>query len=252
VSLAYFLLFWRVYRDPKDDPELSDAERRYIAETAEGEGREPDPPAASLGYLLRQKKVLGLALGFGSYNYVFYLLLTWLPTYLSAELHISLLNSFLYTSVPWLFATATDLTGGWLADALIRRGWDASRARKLVLVCGTMFGLGILGAANAHTATRALVWISVSIGGLAAAAPVGWSIPSLIAPRGSVGSVGGILNFSNQLSGIAAPVITGYVLRATHSYVWVFVIPAIYLAIGIASYIFLLGRIEQVPQEFSS
>ena len=41
--------------------------------------------AASLGYLLRQRKVLGLALGFGSYNYVFYLLLTWLPSYLSSR-----------------------------------------------------------------------------------------------------------------------------------------------------------------------
>jgi MFS family permease len=85
------------------------------------------------------------------------------------------------------------------------------------------------------------------IGGLAAAAPVGWSIPSIISPRGSVGTVGGIVNFSNQLSGIAAPIVTGYVLFATGSYTWVFGIAAIYLAIGIASYIFLLGRIEQVP-----
>jgi dipeptide/tripeptide permease len=63
--------------------------------------------------------------------------------------------------------------------------------------------------------------------------------------------VGGIVNFSNQLSGIAAPIITGYVVTATHSYAWAFGISAIYLAIGIASYIFLLGRIERVPQEFA-
>jgi MFS family permease len=247
VSLAYFLLFWRVYRDPKDDPELTDAERAYISEPTQPEAA--PPPPASLAYLLGQRKVLGLAIGFGSYNYVFYLLLTWLPSYLSAALHIDLLHSFLYTNVPWLFATATDLTGGWLADRLIRAGWDASRARKLVLVCGTAFGLGIAGAAGAHTATRALVWISISIGGLAAAAPVGWSIPSLIAPRGSVGTVGGIVNFSNQLSGIAAPIITGYVVARTQSYAWAFGISAIYLLIGIASYLFLLGRIEQLPPQ---
>jgi MFS family permease len=248
VSLAYFLLFWRVYSDPKDDVKLSDPERMYITEETEREPMDAPPPA-SLGYLLRQKKVLGLALGFGSYNYVFYLLLTWLPSFLSTALHIDLQHSFLYTGVPWLFATATDLSGGWLADRLARSGSDASRARKLVLVCGTAFGLGIVGAANAHTAMRALVWISVSIGGLAAAAPVGWSIPSMIAPRGSVGTVGGILNFSNQLSGIAAPIITGYVVTVSHSYAWAFVISAIYLVIGIASYIFLLGRIEPVAQE---
>ena len=248
ISLMYFLLFWKVYRDPKDDPELTEVERAYITEDVEPDG-DVQPARASLGYLIRQRKVLGLALGFGSYNYVFYLLLTWLPSYLSSALHIDLLHSFLYTGVPWLFATAMDLVGGGLTDALIQRGWDANRVRKVVLVCGTAFGLGILGAANAHTATRALIWISISIGGLSAAAPVGWSIPSMIAPRGSVGTVGGIVNLSNQLSGIAAPIITGYVVTATHSYSWAFGISAIYLVIGISSYLFLLGRIEQVSPE---
>jgi len=248
ISLMYFVLFSKVYRDPKDDPELTEVEREYITEKVEASATEDEPSArASLGYLIRQKKVLGLALGFGSYNYVFYLLLTWLPSYLSSALHIDLLHSFLYTGVPWLFATAMDLVGGGVADALIQRGWDSNRVRKVTLVVGTAFGLGILGAAHAHTATRALIWISISIGGLSAAAPVGWSIPSMIAPRGSVGTVGGILNFSNQLSGIAAPIITGYVVAATQSYALAFGISAGYLVIGICSYLFLLGRIERVP-----
>lgn len=249
ISLAYFLLFWRVYRDPQEDPQLTDGERAHIAEHVEPDPLETTQPPASLGYLLRQRKVLGLALGFGSYNYVFYLLLYWLPSYLSTELHIDLLHSFLYTGVPWLFATATDLGGGGLTDFLIHRGWDASRVRKTIIVVGTAFGLGIFGAAHAHTAARALIWISISIGGLAAAAPVGWSVPSMIAPRGSVGTVGGIVNFANQISGIAASIITGYVVTATRSYTWAFGIAATYLLIGIASYVFLLGRIEQIPQE---
>jgi MFS family permease len=95
----------------------------------------------------------------------------------------------------------------------------------------------------------ALIWISISIGGLSAASPVGWSIPSLIAPRSSVGKVGGIINFSNQLSGICAPVITGYLVAARQSFAWAFRVSAIYLLIGIAAYIFLLGRIEPMPAE---
>jgi len=251
ISLFYFLLFWVIYRDPQDDPGLSKIERAYIAgpvDTTLAEDRQAEQ--SSLGFLLRQKKVLGLALGFGSYNYVFYLLLTWLPSYLSSALHIDLLHSFLYTGVPWLVATATDLIiGGWLVDALIQRGWNANLVRKIVLIGGTALGLGILGAAHAHTATKALVWISISIGGLSAAAPVGWSIPSLIAARNSVGKVGGILNFSNQISGIAAPILTGYLVAARHSYAWAFGVSAIYLVIGIAGYIFMLGKIEPMPQE---
>ena len=137
--------------------------------------------------------------------------------------------------------------GGWLVDSLIRRGWDASRVRRFILIGGTACGLGILGAANAHSSLQALSWISISIGGLSAASPVGWSIPSLIATRNNVGKVGGIVNFSNQLSGIAAPIVTGYLVTARQSYAWAFGVPAIYLAVGIAAYIFLLGRIEPMP-----
>ncbi|HEY1806194.1 MAG TPA: MFS transporter [Terracidiphilus sp.] len=255
ISLFYFACFSRIYRDPHDELRLTERERRYIDEEelpAAVINLEPspqEPPKASLAYLMTQPKVLGLAIGFGSYNYVFYFLLTWLPSYLSAALHIDLLHSFLYTSVPWLFATFTDLAAGLISDALIQRGWNASRVRKAVLIGGTTFGLGILGTAYAHTAASALLWISMSIGGLSAASPIGWSIPSMIVPRDSVGTVGGIVNFSNQLSGIAAPILTGYIVATTNAYAWAFGVATIYLIIGISCYIFLLGRIEQIPAE---
>ena len=252
ISVAYLVYFWRVYKDPDDDPQLSNIERDFIEEMADGTDARSlvDEEETSLGRLLMQRKVLGLSIGFGSYNYVFYLLLTWLPSYLSFALHIDLLHSFLYTSVPWIFATFTDIVvGGWMVDFLVQRGWNASLVRRVILIGGTAFGLGILGAAHAHTATRALIWISISIGGLAAAAPVGWSIPSLIARRNDVGKVGGIVNFSNQLSGISAPIITGYLVSALHSYAWAFGVAAIYLTIGIAAYIFMLGKIERSRDE---
>ena len=250
-SLAYFGLFTKVYRDPEKTSELNDVETegpRQKLTDAQSDARS----TSSLGYLLRSRKVLGLALGMGSYNYIFYLLVTWLPSYLSSALHIDLLHSFLYTGLPWLFATFTELTAALSADALIRRGWDASRVRRTVLVVGTALGLGIVGAAHAHTAARALIWISISIGGLSATSPICWSIPSIIAPRNSVGRVGGIVNLSNQISGIAAPIITGYVVHATRSYAWAFGISGIYLLVGIVSYIFLLGRIEQITPERGS
>ncbi|MGO8760173.1 MAG: MFS transporter [Terracidiphilus sp.] len=248
ISLVYFACFMRIYRDPGDEPRLSDVERRYITEASqESASRDAaKEPGSSLLHLLADRKVLGLAIGMGSYNYVFYLLLTWLPSYLSFYLHIDLLHSFLYTSVPWLFATFTDLAiGGWLVDMLLKRGWNGSAVRRTILIGGTAFGLGIFGASHAHNAMQALVWITVSIGGLSAAAPVGWSLPSLIAARNDVGKVGGIVNFSNQISGIAAPIVTGYLVAVTHSYVWVFRVSAIYLVIGIAAYVFLLGEIAR-------
>jgi MFS family permease len=248
ISLLYLAWFYALYRNPSEDKKLSEAERHFIARGgAQLEGLSKAGTGSSLAYLLSQRKVLGLVLGSAAYNYTFYLLLTWLPSYLSTALHVNLHDSVLYTSVPWIFAALTDFfIGGWLVNKLIQRGYDSSRVRQTVLVIGTAFGLGILGAAQAHTPQGAIFWISISIGGLAAAAPVGWSIPSLIAPRGSVGTLGGILNFGNQLSAIVAPIATGYIASATHSFAWAFAAATAFLVVGIVGYVALLGRIEPI------
>jgi ACS family D-galactonate transporter-like MFS transporter len=257
ISFAYFLLFWRNYRDPAEDHKLTEIERLHIQDRPNEDNPAEDrndtsaaptvieETSTSLVALLAQRKVLGLAIGFGSYNYIFFLLLYWLPAYLSSALHIDLLHSFLYTSLPWLLATATDLLlGGLMVDFLVQHGWNQSAVRRTVLIGGTAFGLGILGAAHAHSASQALIWITISLSGLAAAAPVAWSLPSFIARPPDVGKVGGIINFAGQVSGIAASILTGYLVSALHSYAVAFVVAAAYLAIGIAAYLFLLGSIE--------
>ena len=250
ISLLYFVLFYLVYRNPSEDEKLSEQELQFLL----GGGTQPEDQVragsgSSLGYLLTQRKVYGLALGWGAYNYTFFLLLTWLPSYLSVSLHVDLFHSIFYTSVPWLFATATDLlVGGWLVDALIQRGYDAHRVRQSVLVTGMSFGLAVFGAARAHGPAAALVWISLALGGLAAAAPVAWTIPSLIAPRESVGTLAGTVNLCGQIAAICAPIVTGYIVSASHSFAAAFVTATLILLTGIAGYIFLLGRIEPIPE----
>jgi ACS family D-galactonate transporter-like MFS transporter len=250
ISVVYFALFYSFYRNPSEDKFLTDAERELITRGgAQLEDKARAAKGAPLGYLLRQKRVCGLALGFASYNYSFYLFLTWLPDYLSKTHHLDLFHAVLYAGIPWLFATITELLiGGWLADSLIQRGWNAVRVRQVVLVGGTILGLGILGAARAQTPLQAIFWISLALGGLSAASPVGWSIPSLIAPKESVGTLGGIMNFCSQLSAIAAPIVTGYILAGTHSFFWAFAAAAAFLVVGIGGYVFLLGNIEPIPE----
>jgi MFS transporter, ACS family, D-galactonate transporter len=255
ISFLYFALFYAVYRNPSEDRGLSSEELHFIRdggvqlEDVGLQGRAQASGSASLGYLLRQRKVYGLALGWGAYNYTFFLLLTWLPSYLSVSLHMDMLHSVFYTSVPWLFATVTDLVaGGWLVDVLIRRGCDANRVRQTVMVVGMAFGLAIFGAARAQSAAAALVWISLALGGLAAAAPVAWTIPSLIAPRESVGKLAGAVNLCGQIAAMSAPIVTGYIVSATHSFAAAYVTAAVILLLGIAGYVFLLGRIEAIPE----
>ncbi|MGA7928260.1 MAG: MFS transporter [Candidatus Sulfotelmatobacter sp.] len=250
ISFFYFVLFYMIYRNPSEDKGLSPDELQFILQGgAQLEDQVKARSGTSLGYLLRQRKVYGLALGWGAYNYTFFLLLTWLPSYLSVSLHMDLFHSIFYTSVPWLFATFTDLLiGGWLVDALLQRGYDANRVRQTVMVTGMVLGLAIFGAASAHTPVGALIWISLALGGLAAAAPVAWTVPSLISPRESVGTLAGAVNLCGQIAAISAPIVTGYIVSETHSFAAAFVTATVILLLGIVGYTFLLGRIEPIPE----
>ncbi|AUH50523.1 MFS transporter [Chromobacterium sp. ATCC 53434] len=254
LSVLYFLAFCLIYRDPSADGKLSETERRYIVDGgAAEEGVSGQNSLAMLGYLLRQRKVWGLSIGFAAYGYVFYLFLTWLPGYLVQAMHMDILKSAWFSAIPWLFATASDLfVGGWLIDRLIARGCDETRVRKTVLLCGMTMGMAVFGATTTTDPYVAIVWITIALSGLAAAAPVGWSLPSLIAPRGGTGTVGGIMNFANNMMGAVAPIVTGLIVGATHSFANAFLVAGCMLVIGILAFVFLLGRIEPLPEPGAS
>ncbi|WP_051939444.1 MFS transporter [Phaeacidiphilus oryzae] len=252
LSLAFAIAYWLLYRNPRrlrETGRLSESEYRYITEGgAQDERSVPERQFAHFGRLLRNRKVWGLSLGFACYNYAFFMLLTWLPGYLEDQLHMSVLTGGLYAAVPWIVATLSDLLiGGLLVDRLIAAGRNPDRVRRSVLIGGMVVGLFVLGGATTHSPVLAVTFLSLGLGGLSASAPVGSSCVALIAPEGAVGAVGGILNFLSQLFVAAAPIVTGFLVDSTGSFAWGFVIAAVMVALGVACYLLVLGRIEQVP-----
>jgi sugar phosphate permease len=250
LSLFYFLAYYIIYRNPSEDKKLTKIEHDYIVQG----GGTPEGAASAgqgkmLGYLLTNRKVWGLTIGFSAYGYTFYLFLTWLPGYLSQTMHMNLMSAAGYSTIPWIFASLSDLLiGGFLVDALIERGYDPTRVRQIVIATGMTAGLAVIGAAFTTDPVWAILWLTIAISGLAAAAPVGSSIVSLIAPKGGAGTVGGIVNLTNNLMGIIAPVITGVVVDWTGSFAGAFLIAGVVLLVGIFFYVVILGRIEQIPE----
>src|SRR3989440_54479 len=247
LSLLYAVVFWLLYRNPGESKRLSETEQKYIVEGgSQQEGAVPTNTAASLGFLLRQRKIWGLTLGFTAYNYAFNLFLVWLPGYLQTQLHVTVLKSGLYLIVPWLVAAVTDvLIGGVLVDRLISSGADPTKVRRVLFTIGMLLGITAIGAAFTTNVNIAVTWLTISLAGLAFAAPIAWSIPSLIAPKGTVGTVGGIMNFLGNLAGIVGPVVAGFVADRT-GFGLNFLITGAILLVGIFCFLFLLGRIEQI------
>ena len=236
LSLLYAGLFAWIYRDPEPGEAVrSEAEEELQARKVR------------LSELLLIPKVWGAALGAGACNYCFYLLLTWLPFYLQRGLKMTPQNAVLWSAVPWLFASAAGFgVGGVLVDSLLRQGRNADLVRRSVLAGGTAVGLLVFAPVYLHSARLILICLTLALSGITAASPVAWTLPSLLGPPGGIGRVGSIMNLSGQIAAITAPVITGYLATETHSFGAAFSVAGVVLLGGIASYMFLLGKIERI------
>lgn len=245
VSALFCGAFFLFYRDPAGDPRLTHAERVHIGG---GLAQEAGPAAGgAFGVLLRSPKMWCMTVGYAAYGYAFFLLLTWLPGYLSSTFGLGVLTTGLYAMIPWLVAAVAEiLLGGMLVDRLIARGADATRVRKSVLVIGMLLGLGVFGAATARDPNVAIAYVTVALAGLAIAAPVAWSLPSLIAPRGTVGTAASVMNFAGIVMAFVSPAVAGHVMASGGSFTTVLLIATAVVIVGASSYAFLPGRIEPV------
>jgi ACS family D-galactonate transporter-like MFS transporter len=88
--------------------------------------------------------------------YVQYTFVTWVPSYLVEDRHLTVLKSGFATSIPWACAFLVGILAGRTSDIALRRGMSALNARKIVLVTGMVAALAILGTAFASSATVAM------------------------------------------------------------------------------------------------
>ncbi|WP_308161528.1 MFS transporter [Mycolicibacterium goodii] len=139
------------------------------------------------------------------------------------------------------------LVAGVLMDRWVARTGQVTKVRRIVLVGSMLTSLLVTGAAYSDSIAVAVVFLSIGAAGLAVSVPAGASIVSLIAPEGYTGTLGGVVNFIANLIGIAAPIVTGFVVDRTGSFAGAFLVTGVVLIAGIISYTLVLGRMERMP-----
>ena len=241
-GLVYFAVWFALYRDPAENAGLTFAEKQHLAKGgAQVEG------VSGGANVFAQRKAWGLTIGFAAYAFAFFLIATWLPLYIALTFKVAIFHTALAAGIPWIIAALADVfVGGIVVDRFVKNSTNPTRVRQIVLIAGIVLGLAIFGAAFTHDESTALACITVSLIGLGISAPVAWSIPSLIAPRGSVGTMTSMMNCAGAFGAVAAPIAAGYIANGTGGFNGVFALTAGVLLVGIVSYIFILGRIEPV------
>jgi hypothetical protein len=93
----------------------------------------------------------------------------------------------------------------------------------------------------------ALAFAMISLSGLGLATANYWALTQTLMPGAAIGKIAGVQNFASNLSGIAAPVVTGRLVAMTGSYEAPMQAVLVMLAAGIAAYVFLV-RPEYAPR----
>jgi ACS family D-galactonate transporter-like MFS transporter len=208
--------------------------------------RAPAKPRAfqdGLFALLKNRNLLGTCLGFFFFDYYWYLLMTWLPSYLVEVRHFTLVQAGFSASLPFLVFGVSEPIGGWIADTLIRRGWDETRARKGIVTIAFLTGILLLPAARVSNPYAAVAL-------LAGASLVGLSTGNQLvilqscAPAKQIGLWTGIYNFIGNIAGILAPLVTGLLVAKTGSYSPAFYLAVVMLAAAPLSYWFIVGDLK--------
>jgi MFS transporter, ACS family, D-galactonate transporter len=189
------------------------------------------------------RNLLGICLGFFCFDYYWYVLVTWLPDYLVTVRHLTIVQAGLYGSLVFFTFGISEPIGGWIADTLIRRGWDETRTRKGIVSVAFFMGLFLIAAMRAsHTGTAIWLLIVASLVGLATGNLL--VILQCCAPHEKVGIWTGAENFAGNLAGIVAPLAVGLLIRRSGSYIPGFGLASIVLLIGLLAYWFVVGDLK--------
>jgi ACS family glucarate transporter-like MFS transporter len=241
VALGCIGLVWLVawvvwFGQPERVTWLSVRERNKIL--AERHGRDLDTvhegaTQSSLRHILSCPTMYGLMLSQACIVYNSYLFLTWLPSYLQTTLHLSAMNTGLFTAIPYGLTVVLGLLIAWISDRVLRPASVRNGGRRYFVVVMMIMGLTILAAPVVHGTVPLLAVMTVVLTASNTASGFNLTMVNDVAenPRDAA-RVMSLVVFGGNVCGLLAPIVTGYVVSATGGFDWAFRIAAALLVIG--------------------
>ncbi|XP_074174853.1 sodium-dependent phosphate transport protein 3 isoform X2 [Rhinolophus sinicus] len=132
------LWFTVIYDDPGHHPCISAREKEYIVSSL---AQQPTSPRRSVPIkaMVRCLPLWAIFTGFFSHFWLCTIIITYLPTYISSVLRVSIRDSGLLSSLPFVAAASCTILGGQLADFLLSRN-----LLRLITVRKLFSSLGLL------------------------------------------------------------------------------------------------------------
>lgn len=196
--------------------------------------------------IIRRRQAWATIIGHFCGNYLWYFLITWLPSYLVKERGFSMSRMAYVGALAFCVTGITTIITGAVADRAIARGATPTRVRKFCAIAGLGLATSVVMVVVVHgpaASIGCLLFACIAYGVFASSH---WAIAQTIAGPLAAGKWTGLQNCLANLAGVAAPAITGFAVEKTGHFFWPFAICAAVVLVGAASYAGLLGRVEPV------
>lgn len=206
--------WWIAANDPATDRAITAEERRYIESNLPPsfDGSSPVPWIA----ILSSGALWSTVAGHFAHNFLFYGLLTLLPSYMKSALGFDLDAAGFLSELPFLGCFLGSVVAGRLADWLIHsRGWPVAGTRRLFQTGLEFVAAACLLAAGYSTdVSTAVVCVTAAVT-LVGAGSAGGYAPNLLDLSSFYGGI--LMSVSNTVAtvpGIIAPLIAGAVVTS--------------------------------------
>ncbi len=250
-----FLLVWRkLIHDPKDHPLANEAELHFIEQGGalinmdqerKNGNRVKGQTLAHIKQLLTNRMMVGIYLGQYFTNALTYFYITWFPVYLVREKHMSILKAGFVSVIPAVCGFAGGLLGGVISDAMLKRGFSLTVARKTPIVIGMLLSMTMIACNYINVEAGVIFFLALSYFGKGVGAQ-GWALNADTAPRQIAGLSGGVFNTCGNISSITTPIAIGYIVQSTGSFNGALVLVGLHGLAAIAVYLLLVGEVKRV------
>lgn len=240
--------WYMLYRN-RDNNILSAEEIHYLQAGSVAARKEPMSFAEWRG-LFKNRTMWGMMIGFSGINYTAWLYIAWLPGYLQSTYNLDLKSTGWLTAIPFLFGAAGMLLNGYVVDALVKRGMQAVKTRKVCIVAGMLLSAAFTAVVTRADSTgRAVLIIGMALFCIHFAGTSCWGLIHVNVTARMTASVGSIQNFASFIFASFAPVITGWILDTTKSFSLALTICACVTVVGAMAYLFMVKKpiVDQVP-----
>ncbi|MCU5772621.1 MFS transporter [Erwiniaceae bacterium BAC15a-03b] len=201
--------------------------------------------------LLSNRMLLGIYLGQYCITVITFFFITWFPLYLAMDKGLDIKTVGFIAAIPAICGFLGGLLGGVISDRILKATKSLSVARKTPIVFGmllsmTMIFCNYVDSIYLIVFFMALAFLGKGIGAL------GWAVMSDAAPKEMAGMAGGLFNMCGNISGIIAPVVIGYIVKATGHFEWALVFVAVHALLAIFSYLVIVGPIKRLELKAES